>query len=122
MIQDIRYAIRTLRRQPAFAIVATAILALGIGLSVSVFTIFSAVALRGWAVRDPEQMVRIYRYRADMARGARAAFGFSVAEARFLDANARGLRGVIATRSIDVRFESETVPQRSNGMAVTGNY
>ena len=122
MLQDVTYAIRTLRRQPGFALAATAILALGIGLSVTVFTIFSAVALRGWAVRDSGRIVNIYRVRTDVPGGSRGAFGFSVAEARFLDANARGLSGIIATRPLDLRLESEIVARRWSGMAVTGNY
>src|SRR5215475_5618316 len=58
--QDVTYAVRTMRREPAFAV--TALLAVGsaIGLNSSLFTIFNAFALQPWAVRDPGRMVAAY--------------------------------------------------------------
>src|SRR5262245_66102071 len=46
MIDDLRFAIRTLRHSPAFAISALAILAIGIGASTIVFGIIDGVVLR----------------------------------------------------------------------------
>lgn len=55
--QDLRFGIRALRRTPAFALTATVILALGIGLSTAVFTIANALLLRDLAVRDQDALV-----------------------------------------------------------------
>lgn len=56
-IQDIRYAGRTLRKNPAFAATAILTLALGIGASTAVFTVVESVILRPLAYRDSGRLV-----------------------------------------------------------------
>src|SRR5262245_41257539 len=46
MLADIRHAIRSLRRTPAFAAMAVAILALGIGANTAIFSLIDAILLR----------------------------------------------------------------------------
>ena len=57
---DLRYALRTLRNNPALAIAATLCLALGIGANTAIFTIVNAVILRSLAFKDPGRLVRVY--------------------------------------------------------------
>ena len=59
LMQDLRYTIRTLRRDRAFTLVAVLILALGIGAEVTVFTVVNTILLRPLPFRDPQQLVRI---------------------------------------------------------------
>jgi putative ABC transport system permease protein len=58
-MQDIRYAIRSLRRNPAFAGVAILTLAVGIGATTSMFTVAHAVLIRPLPFARPERLVEI---------------------------------------------------------------
>jgi predicted permease len=60
LIQDLRHAIRTLRRSPLFA--ASAIVTLGVGIAVNtiVFTLLNSLALRPMPVRGADRVVRLY--------------------------------------------------------------
>ncbi|MGH9671817.1 MAG: ADOP family duplicated permease, partial [Bryobacteraceae bacterium] len=122
LLQDCAYAIRNLQRQPGFAIVAIGTLAAAIGLNTSVFTVFSAAALRPWAVQEPGRVVTVYQVATDAPQGATNAMGFSIAEARFLDLNSQLFNGLVATRHSYVHFGSDNIGSRSNAMIVTGNY
>jgi predicted permease len=57
MMQDLRFTLRTLRRDRTFATVVVLVLALGIGANVAVFGIVNAILLRPLPFREPEQLV-----------------------------------------------------------------
>lgn len=58
--RDLRYGLRTLRRAPGFALVAVAVMALGIGATTSLFTIVRSVLLRPLPFHDPDKLVMVY--------------------------------------------------------------
>ena len=59
-LQDIRYGLRTLRKNPAYSLVAIATLAVGIGAGTAVFSVASAVLLRPLPYQDPSRLVRVF--------------------------------------------------------------
>jgi len=69
LIQDLRYGLRMLRKNPGFAAVAVLTLALGIAANTAVFTAFDALVLRPRPVMDPNSLVAVFRTTPGDARG-----------------------------------------------------
>src|SRR5690349_24710325 len=63
--QDIRIALRGLRRTPSFTVTAILILAIGIGTAVAMFTVYDAVLVRNLPVRAQDRVVELYTYQDD---------------------------------------------------------
>jgi len=86
--RDGSYAFRTLRRSPAFTAVAVTTLALGIGATTAIFSIFDAVLLRPLAVDRPDEL-RVVRQVAKMMGGRVAKESNNVPYSWFLELRPR---------------------------------
>jgi predicted permease len=60
LARDLRISLRTLLRTPGFAVVATLVMALGIGANVSMFTVVRGVLLKPLPFADPDRLVMLY--------------------------------------------------------------
>ncbi len=109
--QDVGYALRTLRRQPGFALVAIVTLGSAIGLNASLFTTFESILLRPWPVKDPSRVVNIVN--------ARSRPVFTLAEYGYFAAHARSFTGFFATRCIDGLSDGCTLKLDGGDLAAT---
>ena len=111
--QDIRYAIRTLRRAPLFAATVVATMGLGLGLLASAFTILNAYLLKPIDLPDARALYAL-SWDTDTTRRQR----FTLADYQALQPEARRFATVAAAH--DVTFMQDAVSV--GGLLVTGNY
>jgi putative ABC transport system permease protein len=121
---DVRYALRTLGRNPGFAFAAIVPIALGIGINTAVFSILNSVAWRSLPVPDAQALVSIYQdFRGGPRRrvhGARSLF--SIPEYRAYRDQTHTFSGLMAySRQRTVTLGRES-PQEIDGILVTCNY
>jgi predicted permease len=119
--QDAVYAIRSLRREPGFALVSITALGVAIGLNTSLFTVFAGLALRPMiGVNEPARVVTVTQASA-IGRGG-GAIGLSFPEFRFLADEARSFDGLVAHRGLSVNLESDQVGRSTPAYGVTADY
>ena len=59
-MNDLTFALRQLRKSPAFTFLAVLMLAIGIGMNTAIFSLIQDLFLRGLPFSEPERVVRIY--------------------------------------------------------------
>jgi len=122
ILQDLRYTMRTLRRDRGFATVAILILALGIGANVVVFSVVNTILLRPLPFYDPSRLVWIA---PDDAKGLSSST-YSVdayEDLRLMNKSYEDVTGYFAFSTEDnYKLTGRGVPLPMTGIMVAGNF
>jgi len=119
MIDDFRFALRSLRRVPGFALTVIVTLGLGIGATTAIFSVVSAVLLKPLPHRDGDRLLYL---KQSIGGPGGDNIRFSVPEIRDFRENAKSLEGIAEYSGITLTLEEQGAASRITVGLVTGNY
>jgi hypothetical protein len=117
LLQDIRYAFRQLANHPGFALTAILSLALGIGATVSVFSIIYGVLMNPWPYAGADRICNIYLLDKS---GQETGYGLSGLQMRQLR-QSRVVEDLFAVQGWALTVTGKDVPEDVRGVYLTGN-
>jgi putative ABC transport system permease protein len=116
---DVRYALRNLRRHPAFTLISVLALAVGIGANTAVFTIVDGVLLRSLPFEKPEQIAAIF----EKLPGAPVPkFNVSAPDFEILREATRSFSAMVAYRSGRFELSGMSEPEQVIGTRVSPGF
>jgi predicted permease len=126
LLQDLRYALRQLRKSPGFTIVAMVILALGIGANTSIYSLLDQVLLRSLPVQDPSSLVQLQFVGSDTghvhSEGGDDHLYFSYPMYRDLRDKNQVFDGMLARIPTQVGLQYHNESKLASAELVSGNY
>jgi predicted permease len=117
-LQDLRVGARQLVRRPAFAATAIGSLALGIGVTTTLFTVVNAVLFKSSPLRDPARLVEVY----STQRGEDMLLTTSYPDLQSLRAGVPAFSAIVAHAYVRGVLSTSSTPMLVTGEAVTANY
>jgi len=118
-VHEVRNALRQSLRRPGLPAAIIVMLAIGIGATTAIFSLFHQLLLRPLPVPEPERLVNI----APAATDGDSAGALSYSLFRDLEKNASALAGVAAQMPLSVNLASEGAPAlEARAVAVSGSY
>jgi len=133
LVQDVRYAVRSLSHTPGFTAAAVVTLALGMGANATIFTLLDAVLFKPLPVSRPDELLTVYEDSPDAAPnalpdtagGTGRYLRFSYPRFQLLQ-EALGTNGTLAASTLSARFVGRTQRSKTaspiNTQLVSGEY
>jgi MacB-like periplasmic core domain len=114
--KDLRYAVRTLLKSPAYTAVALATLALGIGANTAIFSVVNQVLLNPSGVSNPERIVAL---RVNYDKLALRNIGVSVPDFADVLHSTDQFESAALINTMDFNYTGTSTPERLKGASVT---
>ncbi len=124
MFYDLRYAIRTLRHNPAFALVAIVSLALGIGANTAIFSLAEFLLLRPLPVPHASEVVVVQAQQRGESTGLFQQAGLSYPDFIDFQKKNKSFEGLTASQyfAFGLAHDKTTLPKLKYGALVSGNF
>jgi len=119
MLQDLRYAIRTLSKRPGFTLVVIFTLAIGIGANTAIFSVTDKLLLRSLAVKNPDQLFLITSVSVS-PHFVSSVFSYPIYSDYRKDNNV--FSGLIAFERGELELSNGATTERVTSELVSGNY
>ena len=116
LLQDLRYGLRVLLKNPRFAAISILTLAIGIGANTAIFSLVNVVLLRQLPYKDPDSLMWVWSIRTDQEKTA-----FSIPD--FIDYREQNqtLEQIAAFANWSANLTGGAEPERLQGLRVSGN-
>jgi len=122
LMQDVRYGLRMLLRNPGFTVVAVLSLALGIGANTTIFTLVNTVLLNPIPVRDPQTLVSMFTTDEKNKNNVFNFFGVSNPNYKDYRDQNRSFVEMAAYGGVPINLSGGGEPEQINGNIVSGNF
>lgn len=118
LMQDLRYALRQIRKTPGFAAITILVLSLGIGVSTAAFTVLNAVLLRKPAFPEINRLVTLAEPRGEQEQF----WGVSLLNVRDWRAQSHSLEQIAYYYETTARWERDSSTQKLDAFPVSANF
>jgi predicted permease len=118
LLQDVRYGLRVLRKNPGFTAVAVITLALGIGANTAMFSVVNGVLLRPLPYPEPERIMQI----ALLSRGQGEWANFSALQFEYWKSHSDPFQSLTAMTDVGFNLVGGSRPERVRALRVSTGY
>ncbi len=122
LFQDLRYAVRGMRKSPGFTAVAVVSLALGIGANTSIFSVVNTLLLKPLPFKNPDQLAQVFRQTDESGKGVEASELWSYPKFTALRDNNDSFDQVAAVSNQNFAVTDSENPERLSTEIVSASY
>ncbi|HEX8184592.1 MAG TPA: ABC transporter permease, partial [Blastocatellia bacterium] len=121
LLQDVRFALRTMRRKPGFAAIVVLALAIGIGANTAIFSVVNAVLLQSLPYKEPDKLVMVWETNPTLQVGFDLLPASSANFADWRDQN-KSFESVSIIDNARVTLTGTGAPERVAGANVSSSF